>query len=90
MTPEQFQKLDEVYTFMQNMKSFDSIPVEVDKALRRRLLSSIAQLAVSTKGLDTEDQAVDEGGAATYSVLGDPDGFLEIAINGTIRYLPYY
>lgn len=47
-------------------------------------------LKKSTKGTDTEDQAVDEGGAGTYNVLKEPDGFLEITINNLTYYLPYF
>ena len=89
MQPNERKKLDEVYAFMQSLKSSNSIPLEVDRALRDRLLG-LAQLSVSTKGADTEDVTVNEGGAATYAVMNDPVGFLQTSINGTTYYVPYF
>lgn len=70
------------------LRSSTTIPYDIGVAFKERV--SGVQLAVSTKNLDSEDQSVDEGGAATYSVLGDPDGFLEITLGPTTYYLPYY
>lgn len=89
MTPEQESKLNEVFDFIQSLKSSTSIPFEVDGAFRDRF-GDLAGLALSAKVATTENQAVDEGGSATYNVLKEPDGFLEVAINGTTYYLPYY
>lgn len=89
MTPEQEQKLDELYEFMESMKASASIPFEVDAALRDRL-SALTGLTVSGKGANSEDQTVDEAGAASYAVLNDPVGFLQVDIGGTTYYLPYY
>lgn len=36
MTPEQLQKLNEVYDFVQSLKSDTTIPLDVDSAFRRR------------------------------------------------------
>lgn len=73
------------------MKAAATIPLETDRALRDRLgLSGIPLGAVSSKNADSEDQAVDEGGAATYSVMGDPVGFLEITLGTTTYYVPYF
>lgn len=71
------------------LRSSTTIPFDIDQAFRARL-KSITGLSVSSKGVNTEDQAVNEAGVAAYDVLGDPDGFLEINIGGTIYYLPYY
>ncbi len=91
MNPEQIQKLNEVYQFMQAMKARSSIPLEVDRALRDRLnLSSVPTAALSAKSATSEDQAVDEGGAGTYAVMGDPIGFLDITIGATTYYVPYF
>lgn len=89
MTPEQEQKLNEVYESIQNLKSSSTIPFDVDGAFRDRLAGSLG-LTVSSKGATEENQAVDEAGSGTYSVLGVPSGFLEINISGTTYYLPYY
>lgn len=88
MTPEQEKKFNEVYDFMMAMKNAATIPFDVRQALKAGVLSG--EVSVSTKGADTEDQAVNEGGAATFDVLGDPDGFLEITLSGTVYYIPYF
>jgi len=75
--------------FKKSLESFTTIPFNVDKAWRERF-KDIVGLKVSTKDLDSEDQAVNEGGAGTYDVLGDPDGFLEFTVQGTTYYIPYY
>lgn len=87
MTPEQ-QK--EVYEWYKNMQASSTIPLTTDQAIRDRFLRGTLGLTVSAKGADTEDQGVSEGGSGTYDVMGDPDGFLEITINNTIYYLPYF
>jgi hypothetical protein len=89
MTPEQEQKLNEVYEFTQSLKSSSSIPYDVDGAFRDRLRNIFA-LYVSSKSADSEDQSVNEAGSGTYSVMGDPDGFLEITVDGTLYYIPYF
>lgn len=89
MTPQEKQEFEDMKRFVQALKSSNSIPLEVDRAFRARL-SALFGLSVSTKGVDTEDVTVDESGAATYAVMNDPDGFLEVSINGTIYYLPYF
>lgn len=86
MTPE--QKLNEVYEFMQKLKANATIPKDVGAAFQARLGSGV--LTVSSKGADTEDQAVAESGMDSYDVLGDPDGFLQITIDGAVYYLPYF
>lgn len=40
MTPEQEQKLNEVYEFIQSLKNDASIPFEIDTAFRARFLPS--------------------------------------------------
>ena len=84
------QKLDEVYNFMQALKSSTTIPHDVDGAFRTRLSNSLGELSVSAKGVDTEDVAVNEAGAGSYAVMNDPDGFLQVTISGTIYYIPYF
>ena len=89
-TIEQLQSdLEELRTEFDSLKSASAIPLEIDQAFRSRLSSSLGVL-VSAKGLNTEDQAVNEAGSGTYDVLGDPDGFLEIQIAATTYHLPYY
>jgi hypothetical protein len=49
---------------------------------------SVGDLISTTSGkaAGSENQAVDEGGSATYNVLGAPDGFIRIGD----RNVPYY
>jgi hypothetical protein len=91
MTPEQEQKLNEVYAFMQKLGNAATIPREVDVAITDRLKrKALLGLTVSGKDPDDEDQTVQEGGALSYSVLGDPDGFFEHTEGGTTRYIPFF
>lgn len=87
MTPEQEAKLNEVYEFINQMKSSSTIPLEHDQAIRQRLGFSIAN---STKAGSSETQHVDEAGSLTYTVLPLPDGYLQVSINNTIYYIPFY
>lgn len=88
MTPEERQKLNEVYDFMKSMEVGARIPFAVGEAINSRI--SVRQLEISSKDADSEDIIIDEAGASTKNVLNDPDGFLEINIDGTIYYIPYY
>lgn len=87
MSPENLQKLNEVYEFMQQLKSSSSIPQDVDGAFRDRL-----QLGgkISSKTVASETQAVNEGGSASYNVPKLHDGYKQETINNTVIYLPYY
>lgn len=89
MTPEQEQKLNEVYELVQSLKNSTTIPLEVDAAFRTRL-TELSGLSVSGKSATSEDVSINEAGAALHTVLDDPDGFLEIQIAGSTYYLPYY
>lgn len=90
MTPEQEQKLNEVYEFIQSLKTSNSVPFEVDSALRERLLGDRSELEKSSKGATSENKTVDESGSSSYAVLDKPDGFLEVTVSGTRYYIPYY
>ena len=82
------RELAELRDDFNKLRSSTTIPYDIDQAFQQRIGDKT--LKVSTKGVNTEDQAVNEGGVATYDVLGDPDGFLQITIANTIYYLPYY
>jgi len=90
MKPDELKKLDEVYSFMQAMRRFDKIPLDVKLALSRKLGVDETRLATSSKGATTENQTVNESGAASYTVMKNPDGFLQVRINGTVHYIPYF
>ena len=80
MTPEQVRKLNELYTFMHGLKNAAQASPDVKKALNDIIIGTTSKTATS------ENQAVNEGGAGSYSVLGPPDGF--ITLNN--KNIPYY
>lgn len=91
MTPEEKQKLNELYEFMNNMKSSGSIPYEVDSAIKDRIrFSGLNPLASSTKSSTSEAQLVNESGSSSYNVLPLPDGYLQVTINSTTYYIPIF
>lgn len=89
MTPEQEQKLNDLYDFVQSLKAASSIPMEVDAAFRTRL-ADIVSFRVGAKGADTEDVSINEAGAASHVVLNDPDVFVRIVIGGTNYDVPAF
>lgn len=90
MTPEQEQKLNKVFEWFEQMQKSSAIPRSTEMALRERLKGIGSTLIVSTKGVDTEDVTVNESGSASYAVMNDPVGFLQVTINNTIYYIPYF
>lgn len=77
---------------LDKLNSSTTIPFETDRAFRDRL-KDITGFSVSVKGADTEDVTVvdtDGGVINTYVVMNDPDGFLQVTINGIVYYLPYF
>ena len=89
MTPEQENKLNQLFTWFQQMQKSSSIPLSTDQAIRARLGIGSAVLKRSTIASTTYDQAVNEGGLATYAVFDTPDGFVEYIDNGQILYIPF-
>ena len=89
MTPDERQKLDYVYDTLKKMEVAYSIPLNIRQALQEGLDVG-STLETSAKSSSSENQAVNEGGVATYSVMKTPDGFLQITLNGTLYYLPYF
>lgn len=85
------QKVEKLENFIESLQAFSKIPLSVDQAFRARFLT-VPVIKASSKGNDSEDQAVNEGGAATYNVLKEPDDFLEVQLvaGGTIYYIPVY
>lgn len=91
MTPEQERKLNEVYQFMGNLKMSSKIPLAVDQAFTGRgYVKDVSVLTVSSKGVDTEDVSINEGGVGSHIVMNDPDGFLQVTIGLTTYYIPYF
>lgn len=73
----------------QTLGKFDNIPFSVQEALKARIGSG-SEITVSSKGTDTEDVTVSEGGSSTYTVMDDPDGFLKVTVGGATRHIPYF
>lgn len=90
---ELLNRIEKLESDIKKLTSSSTIPLEVDRAFRSRLnldTFSTTDITVSSKNADSEDVSVDEGGAGTYSVMNDPDGFLELEIEGDTYYLPYF
>lgn len=88
MTPEQQLQLDDLILWKKNMENSKTVPLSVDQAFRGRFLFS--SIVASAKSATSENQSVNEAGAATYSVLGPPTAFIQIVINNTTYYIPVY
>ncbi len=79
MTPEQERKLNEVYDFVKAMRAFNTIPLEVQMALSRKLkLGAIPRIETSAVNVSTFTQAVNEGGAGTYNVAKIMTDFISL------------
>lgn len=92
---EQIQQLTRRIEALENenrlLKSSNTIPLEIDQAFRDRFLSGVTQAIVAdSKSASSENQAVNEGGVATYNVLKPPDGFVSTVLNGATIYIPYF
>lgn len=84
------KEIEELQNWKKQLETSHSIPLNVDQAFRARLSNLVNTITVSTKGVDTEDVTVDENGVAIYSVMNDPDGFLQVTVGGAVYYLPYF
>lgn len=94
MSPEDRRKLNEVYDFIQLLKSSSTIPLDVDRAFRKRLNVGESDFDVELQvPTDTSNmqKTVNEGGAATYNVMNMPDevGIIELE-DGTQMSIPLY
>lgn len=90
MSPEQLTA--RIVALENRLKTFEAastIPYEVDQAFRSRLKSSLG-LSVSAKSATSENKAVNEAGASSYSVLNIPDGFLQVTVGATTYYVPIF
>lgn len=82
----QIQELQEKF---KKLEASGTFPKPVEDALRERLrIENISAFIQSAKTNNSESQSVDEAGVASYTVLKNPDVFLEGVINGTVYYVP--
>lgn len=89
MKPEDLQKLNEVYDFMQSLKSANTIPLEIDRSFKSRFSQNLG-INASSKSASSENQHVDESGSSGYNVLKSPDGFDQRVDNGVTKHYPYF
>lgn len=82
------RQVEELMAWKKSLENAQSIPLNIDQAFRARFISG--GVVTSTKSSSSENQAVNEGGVATYSVLKTPDGFLQVTIGSTIYYIPIF
>lgn len=66
------------------------ISYPLDDISKQILSEKLASVVASTKVATSENQAVNEAGAASYNVLKSPDAFVQVTVNGTIYYLPAF
>lgn len=105
MTPEELQNkvleltntVKDLQDQIKALNSNSTIPLDVGEAFKLRILSDAGVATTSTKGATTEDTTVvtsvnfgGGGSTATDTVLGNPDGYLEITITNNIYYIPYF
>ena len=91
------QRITELENKIKSLTSSTTIPLEIDGAFRKRFdLNNFSKVLVSSKSATSENKnavmTVNFSGetVTTDSVLDNPDGFLQVNINGTVYYLPYY
>jgi hypothetical protein len=88
MEQELFKRITELENRLKLLENTTTIPLEIDRAFRDRLgIDEKTTLGASTKNISTETQAVNEGGAGSYSVPKMFDGFYQTEA-GT--HIPYY
>lgn len=95
MSNEQLQqRLEMLEAKIDLLYSSGNIPHDVEQAFRTRLqyerVDTLASISTSSKGATSENQAVNEAGVNSYSVLKAPDAFIEITISGAVKYVPIY
>ena len=89
MNEQEKQQLQELLNWKKSLESSSTIPLSIDQSFRQRFPTG-SIINTSTKDATSENQAVDEGGAATYSVLKPPDAFVQVVVNGTTYYIPVF
>ena len=89
MNEELTKRIEVLEEFVKSLESSNSIPLSIDQSFRDRFFSS-SNIVSSSKSATSENQAVNEAGAATYSVLGVPDAFIQVTIGATLYYIPVF
>lgn len=89
MTPQQqidelTRKIAELNATVLAMQNPNTITPSFAKVLDR------GTIGADSKSASSENQVVNEGGSASYSVLSAPNGFDKALIGGVAHYYPYY
>jgi len=88
------REIGELKNWKQSLEAAHSIPLPIDQAFRKRF--GVGLLKLSGRSADAEDvtvvTSVNFAGQTTNTtvVMDDPTGFLEITIDGTLCYIPYF
>ena len=83
------REIEELKNWKKTLENSATIPLVIDQSFRKRF-ETFSDIITSTKSATSENQGVNEGGVASYSVMNKPDGFLQITISGVVYYLPYF
>lgn len=84
------EKVAQLEEIINSFFNSSTIPFDVDAAFTDRFLKKVPNVSGSTKSASSENQPVNEGGIATYSVLKPPDRFLQVVVSGKTEYIPVY
>lgn len=95
MSPEEREqfKNEIIEEIMNTLGNHSTVPLDVENALKRRFnLTEVPAIETGSKSATAENQAVNEGGAGLYDVLGIPDRFrlLKTSKGEVIGYVPIY
>lgn len=77
-------ELAEVKRLVLSMQNYNTITPAFKKVIERATIGSSSKVASS------ESQSINEAGSATWSVLKQPDAFLEVTVGGTLYYIPVF
>lgn len=82
-------RIEELENFIFQRRT-QQVSYPIDETSIKILGDKLGTAVVSSKSSSSENQAVSEGGAASYNVLKAPDGFLQITINSSTYYIPIF
>jgi hypothetical protein len=89
MSNEELQRRIEVLEqFVRDLQAAHTLPKDFSTAIQSYFENN--EISLSTKSATSENRGVNEAGTSNYSVMGTPDGFLEVVVNGIIYYIPYF
>ena len=86
MNPELEKRIIELEAVVKSLRASTTIPFDI----RNAFSAGSGVLTFSSKGATSENQAVNEAGSATYDVLKKPDAFLQITIDGSVKFIPIF